>query len=316
MLPRGPAAAVAPFRLNEGIDAVADDAAAGSAVAAAEALVAACEQLLGAPVTAFADLSWPGRSNSVLELTTADGRRWIAKTVDDDHYQQERRALQYWAPALGSGAPELVIAADSRRLLVMTRLPGQRAEETAAGTDPAVHERAGILTRQLHEAGRPAQDDEFAAALAGRLEKWIARGRALLSPAEIAFARRRVESLASFGPVTTVPTHGDNQPRNWVVDDCGQVGLIDFGLARQDVWVRDVQRMYFQQWEHRPDLRDAFYAGYGRIPGEADLVLLGCYLAYSGLSTVVWAHEFGDPEFEAQGHRILASLMGGAGPAR
>jgi hypothetical protein len=61
----------------------------------------------------------------------------------------------------------------------------------------------------------------------------------------------------------------------------------------------------------RPDLRDAFYAGYGRAPTEADLALLRCYLAYSALSTVVWAREHGDPDFEEQGRRTIAQLRAG-----
>jgi Ser/Thr protein kinase RdoA (MazF antagonist) len=280
-------------------------------------MVAACQGLLGAPVTAISDLSWPQSSNQVLELTTADGRRWIAKVAGGrEHYRREKHALQCWAPALGRDAPELVAAEDELLLLVMTRLPGRRAEETAGNTGAAVHEQAGRLTRLLHDAEPPTTDDGIAAATVQRLEDWIERGRELLNGDEIAFARNCVRPIAGLGPLPTVPCHMDNQPRNWVVDDAGHVGMIDFGGARRDVWIRDLQRMYFQQWEHRPDLRDAFYAGYGRTPDDADLLLLRCYLAHGGLSTVVWAHEFGDPPFEAHGHRILAELMAGADPTR
>lgn len=148
-----------------------------------------------------------------------------------------------------------------------------------------------------------------------KLERWIGRGRHLLTEDEITLARRQVRPLADFGPVPVVPTHMDNQPRNWLVDEAGVVRMIDFGGCRRDHWIRDLQRMYFQQWEQRPDLRDAFYAGYGRVPTDADLALLRGYLAYHALSTVVWASEHGDPAFEQHGHRVLAQLQAGAWPA-
>lgn len=286
-------------------------------MADAAEIAAACRRLLGTPVSAVTDLSWPGSSNLVLELTDAGGRSWIAKSIGDEaHYRQELYALRHWAPALHGAAPSLEATDDELRLLVMTRLAGRRAEEMPANTDPAVHREAGRLTALLHGAEPAGTDAHIGAATAAKLESWIDRGRHLLSADEIAFARVQVAPLAEAGPLPTVPCHQDNQPRNWLVDDAGQVGMIDFGLCKRDVWIRDLQRLYFQQWEHRPDLRDAFYAGYGRTPDAADLELLRCYLAYSGLSTVVWAHEFGDPQFEAHGHRILAELISGADPAR
>jgi serine/threonine protein kinase len=278
-------------------------------------LTATCERILG-PVQVLADMSWPGNSNRVLELLDRDGRPWIAKQLGDDYgFQRELHALRHWAPALGDCAPSLRAADERHRLLVMSRLPGQRAEHIPAETEPATHEQAGRLTRLLHDAEPPCLDDGILAATVAKLEDWIGRGRRLLSEDEIAFARGQVRPLADFGPVPIVPTHMDNQPRNWLVDDAGVVRMIDFGACRRDVWIRDLQRMYFQQWEHRPDLRDAFYAGYGRVPGDGDLALLGGYLAYSGLSTVVWANEHGDPVFEQHGHRVLAQLQVGHWPA-
>jgi Ser/Thr protein kinase RdoA (MazF antagonist) len=177
-----------------------------------------------------------------------------------------------------------------------------------------VHHAAGRLIRRLHDAEPPLRDGELAEATARKLETWIRRGQDLLTADEIAFARRQVAPLAAAGPLHVVPVHMDNQPRNWIVGENGQVSLIDFGACRRDTWIRDMGRMYFQQWDGRPDLREAYYAGYGRDPGPADLMLLRCYLAYSGLSTVVWAHEHGDPGFCDHGHAILARLnAAGAG---
>ena len=268
----------------------------------------ACERYLG-PVTVVADRSWPLGDNQVAEVRDQDGRAWIVKIVDEPAtYQQELHALRHWAPALGGAAPELHAADEDLGLLIMTRVAGQPAEDSDAEHDPAVHEQAGRLIRLLHNAEPARTDNDLAAVTARKLADWIGRGRHLLSDDEITIARDLVRPLAAVGPVRTVPTHMDNQPRNWLVDDRGRVSLIDFGRCRWDVWIRDTGRLYFQQWEDRPDLRDAYYRGYGRAPDESDLAMLRCYLAYSGLSTVVWASEHDDPEFEAHGHRILAEL--------
>jgi Ser/Thr protein kinase RdoA (MazF antagonist) len=279
---------------------------------AADHLLEACEPFLG-PVTLVSDMSWRLGDNKVVEVCDRQGRLWIAKL--DRHqegYEREVHALRRWAPALGSGAPALVAADDGRRLLIMASRPGRLAEATTAETDPAVHEQAGRLTRRLHDAEPPIPDADIAASTARKLEVWISRGSHLLTDADVGFSRDEVRMLASTGPLPTVPCHMDNQPRNWLVDDAGTVSLIDFGMCKRDVWIRDVRRLYVQQWVGRPDLRDAFYAGYGRTPTAADLTLLRCYLAYSALSTIVWANEHGDPGFEEQGRRTLANLRAGA----
>jgi Phosphotransferase enzyme family len=285
-----------------------------SAIRPAGDLLAACEPVLG-PVTLVRDMSWPGNGNQVAEVRDASGRSWVAKIIaEPDGYRAELSAYRNWVPALGAAAPALRAADDSSRLLVVSLLAGRRAEESGAQFDPAVHEQAGRLTRRLHEAEPPVIDDRILAATLHSLERWIKRGRDLLSEDDIAFARDRVAPLAGFGPVPTVPCHMDNHPRNWLVDDEGTVSLIDFGGCERDVWIRDLQRLYFQQWQGRPDLRDAFYAGYGRTPAADDLAMLRCYLAKHALSTVVWAHEHGDQGFEQQGRRILAELRSGASP--
>jgi Ser/Thr protein kinase RdoA (MazF antagonist) len=277
----------------------------------ADDLLGACERFLG-PVTMIADMSWRLGDNRVVEVRDREGRAWIAKAVlYQDGYDRELRALRRWAPALGGSAPALLAADDERQLLIMASRPGRLAEETGAQTDPAVHEQAGRLTRRLHDAEPPVLDPDIAASKAARLETWISRGSHLLSDEDVAFTREQVRPLATIGPLPTVPCHLDNQPRNWLVDDGGAVSLIDFGMCKRDVWVSDVRRLYVQQWVGRPDLRDAFYAGYGRTPTAADLALLRCYLAYSALTTIVWASDHGDPGFEEKGRRTLARLRAG-----
>jgi hypothetical protein len=277
----------------------------------ADDLLRTCERFLG-QVTMNLDMSWRLGDNQVVELCDRHGRYWIAKAVrHQESYERELHALRRWAPALGDGAPALLAADDERQLLIMASRPGRLAEETNAETDPDVHEQAGRLTRRLHDAEPPLLDAGIAASKATRLESWISRGLHLLSEEDIAFSREQVRPLATIGPLPTVPCHLDNQPRNWLVDDQGTVSLIDFEMCKQDLWVSDMRRLYVQQWVGRPDLRDAFYAGYGRTPTAADLAVLRCYLAYSALSTIVWASEHGDRGFEEQGRRTLAELRAG-----
>ena len=136
----------------------------------------------------------------------------------------------------------------------------------------------------------------------------MARAGELLTKAEIDLARAQIRDLARVRQPLTVPCHLDNQPRNWLVDASGTVRMIDFGQADRSVWIQDVGRMYFRHWPGNPDRRDAFFSGDGRVPDAEDWQVLKSYTAYSGLSTVVWAHEHGDPECAREGHAMLHSL--------
>jgi hypothetical protein len=67
---------------------------------------------------------------------------------------------------------------------------------------------------------------------------------------------------ARFTP-RTVPlyfTHGDYQPRNWVIDN-GRVGVIDFGRGQDRSWVSDLVRLQNQQFTGHPERNRAFMAG-------------------------------------------------------
>lgn len=272
-------------------------------------LLAAATAVLG-PVEVVSDHSWPHGESRVLEVEDGDGGLWIAKAVRAQvPYQREVRAMLEWTPALGESAPALAWHDDQSRLLIMRRLPGRPVDGTRAETDPAVHTCAGRLIRLLHDAAPAEQETGLGDLLAAKLERWITQGRDLVAPDEAEFARQEVRKLAGAGPLQTVPCHLDNHPRNWLIDDAGSVRLIDFGQSRPDVWIHDMERLYAGVWSGRPDLRDAYFEGYGRRPGEQDLLVLRAYSAYAALSTIVWGHEHDDAEFSRHGRQTLRRMQ-------
>lgn len=107
-------------------------------------------------------------------------------------------------------------------------------------------------------------------------------------------------------PVAVVPTHGDWQPRNWLVDR-GTVKVIDFGRFAWRPAVSDFCRLAAQQWQHDARLEEAFFDGYGgdpRTPQQWRMVAL-----HEAIGTAVWAHQVGDVPFENQGHRMIADAL-------
>ncbi|MFD1212912.1 phosphotransferase, partial [Arthrobacter sp. GCM10027362] len=103
-------------------------------------------------------------------------------------------------------------------------------------------------------------------------------------------------------------THGDYQPRNWLVDG-GRLAVIDYGRAGYRPWVTDLVRL--EHGVFAPDggpLRAAFYAGYGRDPEEEPEAWLLDNLLQS-LGTVVWAYEVGDAAFEDEGRRMVERVL-------
>jgi hypothetical protein len=107
-------------------------------------------------------------------------------------------------------------------------------------------------------------------------------------------------------PVSLVPTHGDWQPRNWLVD--GEVlRAIDFGRADWRPASTDFARLAVRQFAADPALEAAFLEGYGPDPRTPELWRL--LLVREAIGTAVWAYMVGDEEFEMEGHRMFADVL-------
>lgn len=170
-------------------------------------------------------------------------------------------------PALGSSAARLRLSDDALRLLVVNHLDGVPVERSpAALRDPEVFRQAGALTRLLHGSAPPRPNPAIGSRMAERPERYLRDGADLFDAREIAAGRAHAGLLAALPPTVTVPCHQDNQARNWLVDGDGTVRLIDFGLARRDVWLRDLSRMYLREWRGAAELRDAFLEAMARFP--------------------------------------------------
>ena len=70
--------------------------------------------------------------------------------------------------------------------------------------------------------------------------------------------------------------------------------LIDFEHARSDLPARDLVRLRFRVWPSRPDLRDAFFDGYGRRLTDAEDELIWHLGALDALTALARGHQTGD----------------------
>jgi thiamine kinase-like enzyme len=119
----------------------------------------------------------------------------------------------------------------------------------------------------------------------------------------------RLRSLlepAPAGVVDLVPTHGDWQPRNWIIED-GILRAIDFGRFAFRPAASDFARLAAQEWRDSPACESAFFEGYGADPREPTSWRL--LRAAEAVGTAAWAYHVGDELFEAQGHRMIAEVL-------
>jgi aminoglycoside/choline kinase family phosphotransferase len=259
-------------------------------------------------VVVVRDHSWGQVQTTVLEVV-ADGERYVVKAggSSDHHIARELRAHAEWlAPWVSRGrAPELVLG-DSEAKLVITRfLPGRLVLGDAAQCRPETFRQAGELLALLH--GQLVEvDAEHEQRENDRLLGFLERPHRIAP--EVVSRVRAIAAGWSTYSVEVVPTHGDWQPRNWLVHQ-DVVSVIDFGRAALRPAATDLIRLEAQDFRSDPtgDRAAAFVDGYGADPREAETFRRA--QLREGVGTAVWAYDVGDEPFEAQGHRMIAEAL-------
>lgn len=254
------------------------------------------------------DHSWGLVGTVVLELRSALGHLILkAGGPTDGHIARELHAHQQWLrPWVDTGhAPRLLYGDTSTRMLITRYLPGQLLEGTPAQDDPDTYRQAGELLNRFH-AQAVSHDPEWHDRLRLRVERQLDRPHRI--DAELARLIRGEVATWPGGGSDVVPTHGDWQPRNWLIDD-EVVRVIDFGRADLRPRTEDFVRLARQDFARNPLLEVAFLEGYGNDPREPAQWRRD--LLSEAVGTAVWAYGVGDEDFERFGHELLRSLYPG-----
>ncbi len=252
------------------------------------------------------DCSWPLQDTTVLHLRTPDGQEYIVKaSATSHHIGREIAAYRRGFPDLETRVPVLAYASSEARILVAEFLPGELVEGTAAEFDPETYLQAGMLLRRLH---RPAGTSaSYMPAMIAKTESWLGRSGGLVTAGQQDQLATELSKIRPV-PVALVRTHGDYQPRNWLVDD-GSIKVIDFGRADARAWVHDLIRLRHQQLLGRAELKDAFYTGLGRSMEPEDSGIWRLENLHQAIGTVVWAHQVGDDRFEGAGRAMVERVL-------
>ncbi len=250
--------------------------------------------------------SWGLVATTVLEVTHAGSRFIVKAGGDDDHHiQRELHAHLNWLePWTSRGrAPTLVHGSADAKLLVTRYLPGELVLGSEHADEPSTYRQAGELLALLH-AQTVVTDDDYETRENEKSLAWLRQSHRI---AATAVERLQAEIAAWPTPPTTlVPTHGDWQPRNWLIRD-DVVSVIDFGRAAMRPALTDFARLAVQDFRRDPKLETAFLDGYGIDPRETAAWYRNG--VREAIGTAVWAYRAGDEPFEAQGHRMIDEAL-------
>ena len=262
------------------------------------------EWLPGATVTK--DHSW-GLVGTVVLALDHEGAKYIAKAGDasDLHIAREVKAHREWLSPWTSHqrAPELVHADLVSKLIVCLYLEGELVLGSDHEWQVDTYRQAGVLLAMLHEQFS-REDPEFELRQKAKALTWLDGPHRIAALVE-AELRKEIGSWPSPS-VCVVPTHGDWQPRNWLVHE-DVLSVIDFGRAELRPAFTDFGRLTVQQFQISPGLEAAFLEGYGPDPRDQESWQRD--RVREGIGTACWAHQVGDTTFEKQGHRMIAEAL-------
>ncbi|MFF3128347.1 phosphotransferase [Streptomyces sp. NPDC057908] len=263
-------------------------------------------------ITGWTDVSWAREGSRVWRAQGAEAGLWFVKVHQNDRFhQREVRAYRTWALSLGAGAPRLVASDEQLRAVVLTSVRGRPLHGTvlSPGQERDVFHRIGALARRIHQASAPRPAPEGSGPAIGKAERHLTAARPHLAPGDEDFVRGLVRQAKSLPMLEQVETHGDFQLRNILrsEDADGSLAVIDLERSEPGPAIRDLVRLS-DAWAHRPDLYQAFLAGYGRTLTDAEESRLVIDAALDAVSGIAFGVAHGDPQLVERGRRTLARL--------
>lgn len=247
------------------------------------------------------------KASVVFEVATDEGGFVVKAGKDADRsVRREIRAHQQWtSPWTANGlAPRLEYADVGAKLLVTGYLDGDPILDTPHEDDPVIHQQAGAMLRELHAQYASVDSDWEANENAMVAERLDHPHR--IAPDVVARLRELLETLET-SPVMVVPTHGDWQPRNWILRE-GRVAGIDFGRAMlRPVWT-DFWFLYTKYFSRDRRLEEAFLDGYGSDPRQ-EAGWFGASVR-EAIGPAAWGFQIQHEEYEQLGHDLIAEVLG------
>jgi Choline/ethanolamine kinase len=243
---------------------------------------------------------------AVARISGHRGREFIVKRhASQEKHNREVHAYRNWTDSLGPAAPALIAADAQTRTIIITAVPGQQCQGLATAQ---AHQRAGEILRRFHEAEPPRRLFGYRDWLRGRSAHWLDQAAPFIAERDRTAAAAHLDALLETAVRAGVPCHLDFQERNWLLDQDGNVCLIDFEHARTDLWLRDLVRLRFRVWPGRPDLKDAFLAGYGHDLSDDDAETLRHLGVLDALTAIARGHQARNAALIEHGHATLKQL--------
>ncbi len=255
---------------------------------------------------------------SITWRITAPGKPdyYLKRHEHRSHYLAEVRALDEWVQCLPDepwwSVPSVLATADELGAVILTGLPGVILEETPieSSTRTKLFELAGKFANLLHSSRIDLSSISTSQTYTDEnLDRYLLLAEPHIDSATLKWVDSVVRRSDTWEGLAIVPTHCDFSPRNWLVcEGRALLGIIDWERSRPGYYVEDFQRMIQDHWVLEPQLRDAFFTGYGREPSEPEWYQANQVVLINAVGGVTWSISHGDSEFEHRYRVVIERL--------
>jgi Ser/Thr protein kinase RdoA (MazF antagonist) len=255
---------------------------------------------------------WKHQETGVWELETEQGRAFLKNHRQKEKFEQELRAYLGFVPRALKITPSLLAYDEAQQVMLFSAVPGELVDDLLEQQRPLnlleVYTQAGQFLRSYHDVpfedtAIPRLEDAFWQ----RSESWLKRAEPHVDAKDIDWVRGQVkEMLPALKTLKRVPCHRDYTGRNWLWHD--KLYVIDFEHSRPDVWLFDLERLWSEVWPEKPELKEAFMAGYGKRFTADDESLSRGNAALTAVTRIVWSLEHDDQDYAEMGRQILEHL--------